>query len=99
MSRSPALEVNLERDVRPQDGKRRRPSRRRALGLEGVLKMILGGTALAAVTPSRKTPKRPLAAVSLADLREAQRNPELHKLLLDAEAEDRQLVRDGRIHR
>jgi hypothetical protein len=40
-----------------------------------------------------------LPEIGARDLREAQRDPQLHKLLMDAEEEDRQLERDGRIHR
>lgn len=47
----------------------------------------------------RSTIPKGLPRLDIKDLRAAQRDPELRRLLLDAEEEDRRLERDGRIHR
>jgi hypothetical protein len=59
----------------------------------------LGATTSVAAVSSSQPAQEPLASVQLADLRVAQRDPHLRKLLLDAEEEDRQLEREGRIRR
>jgi hypothetical protein len=99
MSRSPAIKVDLKSDIRPQADSARRSLMRLPLVLGKALMTGLGATVSVAAVSSSHAAQQPLASVQLADLRTAQRDPNLRRLLLDAEEEDRKLEREGRIRR